>query len=237
MVAVVTGSAKGLGRDIALHFAKNNYTVIAHYHKSKKEAESLLRSLKKYSPDSMLLQGNLRKEKEVAKVFRSILLKHKTIDVLVNNVGNFLYKNLEDTSNAEFIDVYESNVLSTLFCSREALKIMRKNKKGHIINIGAAGADRFILREKVIPYFMAKNGVHLLTKAMARAEAKNGIHINMVSPASMRTDIFKKKDFPMGREVRHKDVIQAIEFLLSDKAYYINGENLEVTGAFIPGMK
>ena len=75
-----------------------------------------------------------------------------------------------------------------------------------------------------------------LTKAMAWEEARHGIHVNMISPASLETDIFKPSDFPMGRSAKHEDVIGALKFLLSDDAAYVNGANIEVAGAFIPGI-
>lgn len=233
---MITGSANGLGRDMALYFAKAGYTLVVHYNKSKKEAETVLQEIKKYSAGSIMVQGDLKNKEEVRKVFAKVFKKYPKIDVLVNNVGNFLYKKLSDTTDSEFRDALESNIYVTLFCTREVLPIMRKSKSGHIINIGAAGADRFIFRDMVIPYFIAKNAVFVLTKAMAFEEAKNGIHINMISPASMKTDIFKKSDFPMGREVKYSDVISVVEFLLSERAYYINGANIEVTGGFTPGI-
>lgn len=237
MNVVVTGAAKGLGRDVALFFAKEGYSVIAHYNKSRKEAQSLLLELKKYSDNSTIIQADLKNEKAVFGAFKDIYKKYKSIDVLVNNVGNFLYKKLKDTTNSEFRDVYESNVYSALFCTREVLPRMRRKKEGHIINVGVSGVDRAVLSDKVIPYFMAKNNLYVLTKAMAREEARHGIHINMVSPTSMRTDIFKKSEFPMGREAKYSDVIKVIKFLLSSDAYYINGANIEVSGAFIAGVK
>ena len=236
-VAVITGAAKGLGLNIALFLAKSGYTVVIHYKDSEKEALSALEKIRKNSPNSTVVSADLRSEKEVSKMFGDILKKFGTVDLLVNNVGNFVYKKLKDTTNREFRDVIESNIYSTLFCSRAVLPAMRKQKSGSIINIGAAGAERFILRERVVPYFMAKNGVYILTKAMAAEEAKYGIHINMVSPTSMKVDIFKKSDFPMGREARYSDVISAIKFLLSEDAYYINGANIEVAGGFIAGAK
>ncbi len=113
---------------------------------------------------------------------------------------------------------------------------MRKQKSGHIINIGAVGAERLIIRENSMPYFLGKTGIYVLTKTMAWEEAKNGVHINMVSPASMALDIFDNSDFPMGREAQYADVMKAIAFLTSDSAYYINGANIEVSGGFVPGM-
>ena len=113
---------------------------------------------------------------------------------------------------------------------------MRKQKSGHIINIGAVGANKIQVLEKSTPYYMAKTALYSLTKIMAWEEAKYGIHINMVSPASVETDIFKAADFPMGRSANYEDVVKVLRFLTGDDAYYINGANIEVAGGFIPGM-
>lgn len=236
-VAIVTGGSQSLGREIALHLAKRGYVLVVHYLTSQGEASEVIEKISKFSPQSIALKANLKNEAEVKKLCNKITSKFKRIDLLVNNIGNFLFKELTATTNSEFRDIIESNIYSTLFASRCVLPLMRKQKSGNIINIGAVGAERFTLRKKAVPYFMAKNMVYLLTKAMAWQEAKYGIRINMVSPGSMKTDIFKKEDFPMGRETKFKDVISAIDFLLSDGAYYINGANIEVAGAFIPGME
>ena len=234
-VAVVTGSAKGLGRSIALWLADQGYTLVVHFKKSRKEAEVLLSQLRKKSPQSLIVQADLTREREVGAMFDSVFKKFSRVDLLVNNVGDFIYKEFAETTNAEFRDVLETNLYATLFCSRAVLPQMRKQKFGQIINIGAVGAERITLRAKSVPYFLAKNGVYVLTKAMAYDEAKNGVRVNMISPGSMAVDIFSKKDFPMGREAKHEDVIDALKFLISDEAYYINGANIEVAGGFIPG--
>ena len=236
-VAVVPGAVKGLGADIARFLAKNGYSVVAHFNKSSKEADLLLEEIKIDSPDSSVLSADLTNEVGVGKLFNNINKKYGRLDLLVNNVGNFAYKPFNKTTNGEFRDIFESNVYSALYCSREALLIMRKQKSGHIINIGAVGAERLIIRENSMPYFLGKTGVYILTKTMAWEEAGNGIHINMISPASMATDIFSEDDFPMGREAQYKDVISALQFLTSSSAYYINGANIEVAGAFVPGME
>jgi NAD(P)-dependent dehydrogenase (short-subunit alcohol dehydrogenase family) len=234
-VAVVTGASKGLGKAVALSLANEGYKVVVHFKDSVRDAELVVSEINKVS-EGFAASADLTSEKEVEEMFDKILGKFRRVDILVNNVGNFLYKKFGDTTNGEFRDVMESNIYSTLFCSRFALKLMRKQKSGHIVNIGAVGAERFTFRENSVPYFLAKNGVYILTKTMAWEEARNGIHVNMVSPASMKTDIFKKNDFPMGRETQYQDVVKAVLFLISEKAYYINGANIEVSGAFIPGM-
>lgn len=235
-VALVTGSAKGIGADVARHLTTVGYTVVLHYHKSKADAEKLLGEIKKTSPDSIVVTGDVTKEEDVQKIVGQVTEKFGQIDLIVNNVGNFLFKPFNETSNEEFRDMLESNVYSTLYVSRAVLPIMRKQKSGNIINMGSVGCERITLRENSTPYFLAKTGVYVLTKAMAYEEARNGIRINMVSPASMKTDIFKEEDFPAGRPATSADVIRAIVFLISPENNYINGANIEVAGGFIPGV-
>ena len=236
-VAVVTGSAKGLGKSIALTLADRGYTLVIHYRKSRSEAQEVLGKIKKRSPRSILVNADLSWESEVKKMFAQIFAKLKRVDLLVNNVGGFLYKKFSQMTTSEFRGLIESNVYSTLFCSRAVLPVMRKQKSGQIINIGVVGAERLNLLEKSAPYFYAKHGVYMLTKMVAHEEAKYGIHVNMISPASLDTAIFKSSDFPMGRSVRYDDVVKALLFLISADAYYINGANIEVAGGFIPGVK
>ena len=235
-VAVVTGSAKGLGRAIALHLASNGYTVVVHFRKSKAEAEKVLDSIVKKSPKSIMVSGDLTSEKQVGAIFGQIYKKLDRVDLLVNNVGNFLYKEFSKTTNSEFKDIVESNIYSALYCSRAVLPKMRKQKSGHIINIGSVGAENVTVTEKSTTYFIAKNALYSLTKIMAHDEAKYGIHVNMISPASLETDIFKASDFPMGRSANYSDVTKVLKFLTSNDAYYINGANVEVAGGFIAGM-
>ena len=207
-----------------------------HFKKSKAEAEKVLDSIVKKSPRSIVVSGDLSDEKQVKTMFGQIYKKLGRVDLLINNVGNFLYKEFSKTTNSEFRDIIESNLYSALFCSRAVLPQMRKQKSGHIINIGSVGAETMTVSEKSTPYFIAKNALYPLTKIMAWEEAKHGIHINMVSPASLETDIFKAGDFPMKRSANYEDVVKVLRFLTSDDAYYINGANIEVAGGFIPGM-
>ncbi|MBI3342354.1 SDR family oxidoreductase [Candidatus Curtissbacteria bacterium] len=235
-VAIVTGSAKGLGAAVVRHLAADGYTVVIHYNKSKAPAEKLLAEVKKSSPQSIIVSGNVTTENDVAQIVKKVLEEFGQIDLLVNNVGNFIFKPFEKTTNAEFREMIESNLYSALYMSRAVLPAMRKQKSGNIINIGAVGAERLIIRENSTPYFLGKTAAYVLTKAMARTEAKHGIRINMVSPGSMAADIFEVADFPSGRPAVPADVIKAIAFLISPQNSYINGANIEVAGGFIPGF-
>lgn len=235
-VALVTGSSRGLGREFSLALAKEGYTLTLHYHKSEEEAKELLAQIQKDAVDSMAVSADLTREENVEKMVSEVSKKFGRVDLLINNVGNFLYKKFENTTNAEFRDMIESNLYSTLYVSRAVLPLMRKQKSGLIVNIGAVGCERLIIREMSTPYFLGKTGVYVLTKVMAADEARYGIRINMISPASMASDIFKAADFPSGRVTAPADVVAALKFLISPENSYINGANIEVAGGFIPGF-
>src|SRR3990167_7286808 len=94
-VAVVTGSAKGLGKSIALTLADRGYTLVIHYRKSRSEAQEVLGKIKKRSPRSILVNADLSWKSEVKKMFAKIFAKLKRVDLLVNNVGGFLYKKID----------------------------------------------------------------------------------------------------------------------------------------------
>lgn len=236
-VAIVTGSAKGLGAEIAKFLAHEKYTVVVHYRKSADEANKVLAEIKKGSPESIAICADVTNEEEVGKLIAEVVKKFSRIDLLVNNVGNFVFKEFNKTSNAEFRDMIETNLYSTLYVSRAVLPVMRRQKSGNIINIGAVGAERLIIRENSTPYFLGKTGVYVLTKVMAAEEAKNKIRINMISPSSMKTDIFEAHDFPSGRPASYSDVMHALSFLISADGSYINGANIEVSGGFVPGLQ
>ena len=236
-VAVVTGSAKGLGRTLALALTGEGYTLVIHYRKSKSEAQRVLAKVKKQSSKSIIVEADLTYEAQVARMFSKVFKTFGRVDLLVNNVGSFLYEKFSQMETREFKDLIESNIYPTLFCSRAVLPYMRRAKSGQIINIGVVGADRLNLLEKSAPYFFAKHGVYMLTKMMAHEEGRFGIRVNMISPASLETDIFRPSDFPMGRSAKYDDVVKVLLFLISSDAYYINGSNIEVAGGFIPGVK
>ena len=163
-------------------------------------------------------------------MFSFVKKKFRRVDILVNNVGNFYFGPFAKMTASQFREVIESNIHGTLYCSRAALKIMRKQKSGNIINIGCAGCEKIIIREKTAIYYLAKNGVYMLTKLMAKEATRNGIMINMVSPGVMENSAALPKGFK-GRIVKFEEIAQAIIKLLSKKAA---GKNVKITGGWQP---
>ncbi|MBI3036403.1 SDR family oxidoreductase [Candidatus Woesearchaeota archaeon] len=229
---LVTGSAKGLGRATAISLAKEGAIVVVHYRSSRREAEATLAEVRRLSPKSILVHGDVTSASDVGNMFKQIKSKFGRLDILINNVGAFIFKPISETSVEEFSNVIDTNLKAAFLCSSEALIMMHKQKSGHIINFGCVGADRITIREKTTPYYIAKTGVYMLSKIMAQSEAKNGIRINTISPGVLETSVAK----PAGSVIiKHKDIINAILYLLCGSSEKITGANIEVSGGWIPG--
>lgn len=234
-IALVTGSAKNLGRAIAIDFAKQGAKIAIHYYRSEKEAEDTLKEVKKHS-DGIIVKADLTNPKEVATMIYIIVAKLSNIDILVNLVGNFIFEPITITSFEKFKDVIESNLYSTFLCCQNVLPSMKMKKWGRIINFGCVAADNLTIREKTTPYYIAKTGVIMLTKVLAYEYAKYGITVNSISPGILKTSVAKPLT-PSGKSAQFGDITNAVNFLLQEESGYINGANLEVAGGWRPGYK
>lgn len=232
--ALVTGSAKNLGQAITINLAKQGVNVAIHCLNSRKAAEKTLAKIKKYS-DGILVQADVVKESQITQMIRTIETKLGKIDILVNLVGNFIYKDINKTTFSNFRNVIESNLYSTFLCCQKVLPGMIKKKWGRIINFGNVAADNSLIRKKTTPYLIAKTGVIMLTKVLAYQYARHGITVNSISPGILKTSQVKLKT-SSGRYAQFEDITNVINFILKEESNYINGTNIEVAGGWRPGI-
>lgn len=230
-VVLVTGSATGIGKNILMHLAKKGCIVIIHYFKSKKDATRVIDELKDLGIKADAFPADISKEKEVKKLFQKIKARYKRLDILVNNVGNYIKKPLENLSVKEWHYILNSNLNSTYYCINYALPLLRKSKDGRVINIGYSSTGQMVAKPQILPYQISKTGILLMTKAYALTEAKNHILINMVSPGVMENSVhYPKKEIPLKKQGTldgfSKVVLNTIE---SD---YMTGSHIEYSGGF-----
>lgn len=233
-IALVTGSAKNLGRAIAVGLAKQDARIAIHYHTSEKEAEQTLKEVQRYT-DGIIIQADITKAEDVARMIKTVEVKLNPVDILVNLVGNFIFEPITSTTFEKFKDVTESSLYSTFLCSQKVLPNMKKERWGRIINFGAVAAESLTIRKNTTPYYIAKTGVIMLTKVLAYEYAKYGITVNSISPGILETSIAKPK-VPTNRYAQFGDIINAINFIIKENSDYINGANLEVAGGWRPGF-
>jgi len=232
-VALVTGSSRGIGRDIALKLAGVASAVAVQYHSNRETALDVAGMIQNKGSRSAVFRADLTKEKSASSLVAKVQQEFGRIDILVNNFGPLIDKHWKKTSTEEWEFTLRSNLLSALFCIQASLPGMRKRKWGRIINLGYSRVEEIAAFHRITPYAVAKTGLLIVTRTVAVSEAAAGITVNMVSPGLMKGSILPKDtQIPAGRLGELDDISQAVLFLASEEAGYITGANLIVAGGW-----
>ncbi|MCS6820484.1 MAG: SDR family NAD(P)-dependent oxidoreductase [Microscillaceae bacterium] len=233
MLALVTGSARGLGKAMIEYLAQQGYEVIIHYAQSYQEARALKEKLQTEGKKAHCIQADLSQPAQVQAMFHCIKNEIGELDVLVNNVGNYLKKNIQEISPTEWQSIINTNLHSTFYCCREAIQVMKSKKRGKIVNIGFSMVGQFTAQPNITPYLIAKTGVWLLTKALAKELAPYNVQVNMLSPGVLENSLSQPlHEIPSGRVGTFAEFNHALNFLLSPQSNYITGTHLEVAGGW-----
>ena len=239
-ISVVTGAAQGIGKSIALEFAKEGARTII----IDKNSEEAYRAR-----DEIISNGHIAEvfvtdvcdSNLVEKCFKKIVKKYGEIHILVNAVGGFhSFDTLSAVSDSEWHHIIDLNLNSTFYSSRSALKYMQKNKFGRIINISSlAGIGPNPHAPSYVPYGAAKAGVIGMTKILAREVGEFGITVNAIAPGTALTPrVQKVRDEESIKNIASKNALQniidpidcarAAVYLASDDGRYVTGITLKV---------
>lgn len=235
---LITGSSRGIGKECAIKFAKNNYNVIINYNSSEKEALELEKYLIDNYPISVLVvKCDISNEEEVKKMFNLIKEKYGSIDCLVNNAAIAIDNDISLKTKEEFEKVISVNLTGTFLVIKYAIKMMNN---GSIINVSSTnGIDTYY--PESIDYDASKAGIISLTHNFAKLLAPR-IRVNCVAPGWVDTDHNKtlESDFRKSEEEKvllkrfadPKEIANVIYFLSSDEASYINNTIIRVDGGY-----
>jgi 3-oxoacyl-[acyl-carrier protein] reductase len=231
--ALVTGSARGIGRGIALGLAAGGYDVAVHYRSSAEAAEATRREAESLGVRAVALQADLAGAEPATRLVEEAHATFGRLDVLVNNVGNYVFKPFSELELAEWRDVLDTNLEATFGACRAALPLMKAQGSGRIVNLGFAGAQNLVGRPSLVAYAIAKTGVAILTKAIAKEAAPFGVTANVVAPGVIENSVEKPvSNIPAGIVGRIDDVVNAVLFFCSPGAGYVTGQVLEVAGGW-----
>jgi 3-oxoacyl-[acyl-carrier protein] reductase len=231
--ALVTGSAAGIGRGIALALAGDGFDVAVHYRTSADAAELARAEAESLGVRAVALRADLTDRAAARALVRQANQELGGLTVLVNNVGNYLYRPLDEVTDEAWDDVLATNLDATFATCQAAIPLLRAAGGGRIVNLGYAGAQSLVGRPDLVAYAIAKTGVVLLTKAIARAEAGHGITANVVAPGVIENSATKPlHEIPAGREGRVDEVAAAVLYFVSPEAEYVTGQVLEVAGGW-----
>src|SRR3989442_1456665 len=237
-VALVTGGSRGIGRGLALRLAQDGARMAIAYRSNKVAAQQTLRLLQANGVDCVAVETDITDAGRCDQLIKTVVDRFGRLDVIVNNVGDFRWGTLAESSLPDWQSIFTSNLLTVLYMCRAALPHMRKARWGRIINMGAVGAERAFGQAKISAYAAAKAAVVALSRSLALEEAKNGITVNVVNPSSIDENELTLEEarkirdarFPIGRPPTVEDVAAAVAFFVSEEAEYVTGQVVNVSG-------
>ncbi|SFR97996.1 NAD(P)-dependent dehydrogenase, short-chain alcohol dehydrogenase family [Halomicrobium zhouii] len=232
--ALVTGSAKGIGRELLLAIADCGADVAVNFHSSAEAAADVAESAREKGVEATAVQGDVTDPDSVDGMFAAVEDELGTVDVLVNNVGAFAPQHWAEMDLDTWNLVLDTNLTGTYLCSKRALDGMRDQEWGRIVNIGYASAEQSMVSPKNFPYFVAKKGVLMFTRMLAGDTDDDGITVNAVSPYVVENSDEFPADLPRDRPASFEDIAATVLFFLGDDAAYVSGENIEVDGGWLP---
>ena len=233
-VAVVTGGARRLGRQLCTILAARGYDLVVLYRASQDEADSLVEEVERMGRQARTLAVDVGIESEVASVFANITAREGRVNLLINNVGNYNPQHVTKLSPAIWDATLAANLSGAFYCCHHALRLIPEG--GNIVTIGMAGLEGIRANVYGTDYYVSKTGLLVLTRALAAAHATRNIRVNMISPGQLENSIDLpppdqiSDSIPLGRAGSLRDVTQALEYLLD--APYITGINIDVSGGY-----
>ena len=231
--ALVTGAARGIGRGVALALAGAGLDVAVHYRSSRAEAEAVCAEIAALGVAAVALQADLADRAAARRLVTDAQARLGRLDVLVNNVGNYAYTPVDELTDTQWDDMLESNLSATFATCQAALPLMRAQGYGRIVNLGYAGAQQLVARPNLVAYAIAKTGVIILTRSIARAEAAHGITANVVAPGVIENSLTQPtREIPAGRVGLVEEVSRSVVFLAAEQSAYVTGQVVEVAGGW-----
>lgn len=238
--ALITGASRGIGRAIAIEFAKEGANIVINYSKDELGAEETLKILKGIGVVAYKIKEDVSSFEGAEKIIDFTLKSFGKIDILVNNAAKSTIGLFMDSSKEEIENILNTNLLGPLYLSKMAIPHMI-NKNGVILNIssmwGEVGASCEVL------YSTSKGGLNLFTKALAKEMAPSNIRVNAIAPGvidtSMNSFLSKEdrkdleEEIPFGRFGSPEEIGKIAVFLCSKDSSYITGQIIRADGGYI----
>src|SRR5260370_17048085 len=184
-VALVTGGSRGIGRGLALRLAQDGARMAIAYRSNKVAAQQTLRQLQANGAECVAVEIDLAEGGRCDQLIKAVVDRFGGLDVVVNNVGDFRWGTLAESSLQDWQSIFTSNLLTVLYMCRAALPSMRKARWGRIINMGAVGAERAFGQAKISAYAAAKAPVVALSRSLALEQPTNRLTLNISTPSTL----------------------------------------------------
>ncbi|WP_276929766.1 elongation factor P 5-aminopentanone reductase [Herbinix luporum] len=237
---LITGSSKGIGKAIALRFAKEGYNLVINGSKDKEKLEETKAEIEKFNVYCLAFLGDMGDYHKVKELFKLIKEEFGHLDVLVNNAGISYVGLLSDMTWQDWDKVIRTNLTSIYNCCSLAIPDMVQKKEGKIINISSVWGNVGASCE--VAYSASKGGMNAFTKALAKELAPSNIKVNAIACGAIDTEMNSflseeelyqlKEEIPMGRLGRSDEVADLV-YYLAEKNEYLTGQVIGLDGGWI----
>jgi 3-oxoacyl-[acyl-carrier protein] reductase len=243
-VALVTGGSRGIGRGIALELGASGAAVAVNYRRDEEAAAETVEAIRAAGGRAGAFQASVSEPDQVDALAEAAIAEFGHVDIVVNNAGIASRGNtVADTDPAEFERLMLTHVFSAVRLAQLLLPQMRSRPRGDIVMISSSEVAR--MRANGAPYNMAKAALEALALTMAKEEVANGVHVNIVAPGLVATDMGQRlvqanlgldavgeldAAQPLGRVCRPEDIARVVRFVVSDDAGMVTGQRIVVDG-------
>jgi len=238
-VALISGGARGIGRAVALDLAARGWSVAICYRTSAKEANEVIDAAKEHGVAASALQCDVSDPQAAVEWVQRVNQQWGRIDALINGAGPYHRVSLLDETNEGWHSMFDNNLHPVFYLSKAAIPIMQERKWGRIICFSMANAEQVIAQPQLTAHYITKVGLLVLARSLARLVAPYGITVNAISPGFIDSGSTPRaeleaaaKRIPAGFVGSVEDAASAVRFLLSDEARYVNGANIQLSGAW-----
>ena len=239
-VALVTGSSRGIGRAIVERLSRQGASVAINYFSNSDKAEEVVAGIVSNGGSAVALQADVSRLKDIQRLFEHTLAHFERLDIVVNNAGIRISKDVTDIVEEEFDRLFAINVKGTFFSCQLAARRMSDN--GRIINVSSA-VTRMMLPGYAI-YSASKGAVDQITRVLAKELGERRITVNAVAPGPVDTELLRDgkteeqlqlmaQMAALGRIGNVEDIADVVAFLASDDARWITGQTIHVNGGYI----
>lgn len=238
-VALITGGAKGIGRAIALDLAKEGWDIALCFRTSQSPAEETVAAIEREGRRAMAVRCDVSDPVAAAGLVARVEGDWGRVDALINGAGPYHRVNVLEESIDGWRAMFDNNLHPIFYLGRAVAPGMRQRGWGRIISFSMANADQQIAQPELTAHYIAKIGVLVLTRSLAKMLAPHGVTVNAISPGFIRSGSAPEdelaamiKRIPAGYLGETSDAVAVARFLLSDEARYVNGANIHLSGAW-----
>jgi 3-oxoacyl-[acyl-carrier protein] reductase len=238
-VALITGGAKGIGRGVALDLAARHWRIAICYRTSAQQADEVVRAATQSGSESVAFPCDVSDAGAAAGLVRQVHAKWGRIDALINGAGPYHRVPLLEETLEGWHAMFDNNLHPVFYLTRAVMPIMKAQKWGRIVSFSMANAEQLIAQPQLTAHYLTKVGLLALSRSFAKVIAADGITMNCVSPGFIDSGSAPQgelermvKFIPAGYVGTVDDAVSAVRFLLSDEARYVNGANIQLSGAW-----